>query len=662
MVETTPSDGALTGQLEESSYKASRRVRTRAAMIGLAISMGATSFLVTRQSDNAMAAESVGSQKATSSIPAAPDKEVDFAPVRLRNLTVSNTSKPETSAKAVNLGKSTLFGGSGVKGNVASRLSSFKKVQKASRLRAATQKLSVNKHVTKNISSATVNSSNSGAAAVKDVTGANSQLRAQQKFAFNRLQQKSNRLKASLAKLRTESGKQQPVARNFMVSANANYKTVNVSSVGQSGNAKDAKDAKSTALISKLKQNNVASISNAPYVVSSSNSFAKTYKVKSGDTLADIANSNGISVSELATVNKLDNPNKLQVNQQLVVPANKNNNLTSETSVVLHPKFAELRNKTQAQTSLVKKIAQKQQAESSVSQGVGGENPKSSPEMRVARNQTAPTRVGKNDERLRSLKAEIEQLRRKFRAQQSGNRSEKPNSINRSINSSVTVPTRSTQRKNTSVKIDVPKSSQEAKNSAISIPVPRAATSTYSARPVAPRYSIPLPVNRNPGSTGLSRGNRAISTPLPPLAAVDRYLPKVIKENQTKTSDGFIWPAKGTLTSGYGWRWGRMHKGIDIAAPTGTPINAVGDGVVVSAGWNRGGYGYLVEIRHSNNILTRYAHNSKILVKKGQTVQQGQRISLMGSTGFSTGPHLHFEIRPNGKAKNPIAFLPKRRK
>ena len=123
----------------------------------------------------------------------------------------------------------------------------------------------------------------------------------------------------------------------------------------------------------------------------------------------------------------------------------------------------------------------------------------------------------------------------------------------------------------------------------------------------------------------------------------------------------YLWPTKGVFTSGFGWRWGRMHKGIDIANNTGTPIFAARDGVVAFAGW-RGAYGYLVEISHADGDSTRYAHNSRLLVKKGQIVPQGSRISLMGSTGRSTGPHLHFEIRrAGGAALNPLIKLPARK-
>ncbi len=124
---------------------------------------------------------------------------------------------------------------------------------------------------------------------------------------------------------------------------------------------------------------------------------------------------------------------------------------------------------------------------------------------------------------------------------------------------------------------------------------------------------------------------------------------------------GFIWPAEGVFTSGFGWRWGRMHKGIDVANSVGTPIRAVQDGQVSFAGWDDGGYGYLVKLTHADGTVTVYAHNSRILVRTGEFVRQGQNISLMGSTGRSTGPHLHFEVRPPGRsAVNPMQFLPPR--
>ena len=138
-------------------------------------------------------------------------------------------------------------------------------------------------------------------------------------------------------------------------------------------------------------------------------------------------------------------------------------------------------------------------------------------------------------------------------------------------------------------------------------------------------------------------------------------LPGFTGSDVFNASQSFTWPTKGVFTSGYGWRWGRMHKGIDIANNVGTPIFAAKDGVIAFAGWSSG-YGYLVEMAHGDGSSTRYAHNSRLLVKKGQMIPQGTRISLMGSTGRSTGPHLHFEIRrPGGAALDPMAMLPARR-
>lgn len=140
-----------------------------------------------------------------------------------------------------------------------------------------------------------------------------------------------------------------------------------------------------------------------------------------------------------------------------------------------------------------------------------------------------------------------------------------------------------------------------------------------------------------------------------PLLIAKVYLPET---SDYGLSSNFVWPAQGLLTSQFGWRWGRIHQGIDIAAPVGTPIWATGNGIVDFAGWNSGGYGNMVDILHPNGTVSRYAHLSAIYVRKGQPVNQSQVIAAMGNTGNSTGPHLHFEIRPNGRAAiNPMTFL-----
>ena len=127
----------------------------------------------------------------------------------------------------------------------------------------------------------------------------------------------------------------------------------------------------------------------------------------------------------------------------------------------------------------------------------------------------------------------------------------------------------------------------------------------------------------------------------------------------TVGSGKYIWPLKDSFTqsSGFGSRWGRQHKGIDLAVSVGTTVYAADGGTVVEAQYS-GSYGNVVMIDHQNGQETRYAHNSKLLVKKGDKVYQGQPIAKSGNTGRSTGPHVHFEIRFNGEPRNPLNYLP----
>lgn len=124
-----------------------------------------------------------------------------------------------------------------------------------------------------------------------------------------------------------------------------------------------------------------------------------------------------------------------------------------------------------------------------------------------------------------------------------------------------------------------------------------------------------------------------------------------------------IWPVKGQVSSGYGFRaspggiGSTYHEGIDIAQDYGTPVSATASGIVTRAGWVDG-YGYLVEVKHDGDITTRYGHNSAILVTEGQEVEQGTILALVGSTGNSTGPHCHYEVRIHGDAVDPMYFLP----
>jgi murein DD-endopeptidase MepM/ murein hydrolase activator NlpD len=125
--------------------------------------------------------------------------------------------------------------------------------------------------------------------------------------------------------------------------------------------------------------------------------------------------------------------------------------------------------------------------------------------------------------------------------------------------------------------------------------------------------------------------------------------------DSTPSASGLIWPVNGPVVSCFGWRWDRMHEGIDIAAGYGTPIRAAAAGNVIYAGW-MGGYGNLIIIDHGGGIATAYGHQSSFAVGGG-SVSQGQTIGYVGCTGHCFGPHLHFEVRVNGAAVDPLGYL-----
>ncbi len=127
------------------------------------------------------------------------------------------------------------------------------------------------------------------------------------------------------------------------------------------------------------------------------------------------------------------------------------------------------------------------------------------------------------------------------------------------------------------------------------------------------------------------------------------------KQVPTMGSGSMVWPVQGTITSTFGYRWGSFHQGVDIGAPRGTQILAADSGMVSSACWN-GGYGNCVKIDHGGGKVTLYGHLSKIAVTTGASVEKGQVIGYVGSTGVSTGPHLHFEVHIDGKPKNPLSY------
>ena len=159
-------------------------------------------------------------------------------------------------------------------------------------------------------------------------------------------------------------------------------------------------------------------------------------------------------------------------------------------------------------------------------------------------------------------------------------------------------------------------------------------------------------------STSLTIGQTIVipggRPPAPPAAAVARTAPVSPITAPGSSSTRLLWPTDARrITQYYTWR----HGGVDIAGPSGTTIYAAEEGIIEVAGWNRGGYGYYIIIDHGGGLKTLYAHNSKLQVAAGDRVERGQRIANVGSTGRSTGPHLHFEVRLRGGRTNPLNYI-----
>jgi len=152
-------------------------------------------------------------------------------------------------------------------------------------------------------------------------------------------------------------------------------------------------------------------------------------------------------------------------------------------------------------------------------------------------------------------------------------------------------------------------------------------------------------------AAGLAQASAALASRI--QSASGSYSPP---GDRTPSAAGLIWPVNGPVVSPFGMRWGRMHEGIDIGVPYGTPIHASASGRVVYSGW-MDGYGNLVAIDHGGGLSTAYAHQSRIVVSVGQTVSQGQVIGYVGCTGHCFGPHLHFEVRVNGTPVDPLSYL-----
>ncbi|MDJ1175573.1 peptidoglycan DD-metalloendopeptidase family protein [Roseofilum capinflatum] len=363
---------------------------------------------------------------------------------------------------------------------------------------------------------------------------------------------------------------------------------------------------------------------------------ARLHQVQRGETLDSIARRYGVTRSELIRVNQITNPNLIRVNQNLKIPSS--NALDSTTATALIPG----NNNTQISSADL------------------------NPRQPVALVDLSPSSSAKQfttysdgnsssySTYVEGLTTEINQLRQQYQNQPASvtlPRTQPSTPVTPVASPAPVEPVNpefapSSSSASGNLEAELQRLQEQYRSSSPSAPTDPTSggVQNVAVAPLGPDAYDPskLPIGE------------MVSPEVPPLAPSERYLPG-------DRMNGYIWPAQGVFTSGYGWRWGRMHRGIDIAGPIGTPIFAAAPGVVDYADWNSGGYGYLVDIRHPDGSLTRYAHNNRLLVRKGQRVRQGQQIAEMGSTGYSTGPHLHFEIHPAGQgAVNPMAYLPNR--
>lgn len=175
-----------------------------------------------------------------------------------------------------------------------------------------------------------------------------------------------------------------------------------------------------------------------------------------------------------------------------------------------------------------------------------------------------------------------------------------------------------------------------------------------------------ISVDRLASCNGLRLSDRLypgqqLLVPLDDEEAVCAFEPVEEPERAVHTAfmlDDYLWPAIGAISSPYGERWGTFHWGLDIAVDEGTPVLAAASGWVEEAGWKNDAYGYAVMLDHSNGRETLYGHASKVAVQPGEWVEAGQVIAYSGSTGNSTGPHVHFEIRLDGSCVDPLQYLP----
>jgi murein DD-endopeptidase MepM/ murein hydrolase activator NlpD len=372
------------------------------------------------------------------------------------------------------------------------------------------------------------------------------------------------------------------------------------------------------------------------------------HRVGSGDTLWSIARSYGVEPDDLRHANAISDPNVIMPGEELVIPAD-----ASETTTALSMSANPTGAVTPGLGGGVEESAQTGQGLEEGAQAQLSAAATSETEAVPGATASKPVVVAASDPFVAELLADVANVTQPQAVQEISTPAGYADAIARVYQEEQVDSKAAAAEPESALALspseavnpeftDVAADTAEPTDSAALSPSDLLAAAPLGSEVYAPIFESPE--------------GRVVTPSMPVLPGQDEYLPEA-----PDRFNGYIWPAQGVLTSGYGWRWGRMHRGVDIAGPVGTPIYSAGPGVVVRSGWNSGGYGNMVDIRHPDGSMTRYAHNSRNLVREGQEVRQGQQIAEMGSTGYSTGPHLHFEIHlPDQGTVNPMALLPGR--
>ncbi len=658
-------------QAKQATPETNRRVRTSAAMIGLAISMGAYSLPISRQGDRAVAAEPIQNEPVTSASSASfeaaallSDSEAIGSSISRSDRKVNHTVQEGQTlwdvAQFYGTDTNVVALANGLSVDAVLRVGQVLIVPTDSRRAQVAD-----------VSSSSISPGYyglvSGQTQVTDSVNGND-LKDKQHKALETLKQKTQSLQSGLAGL--SSKKYQAIPQSAQQVPQAAQQVQGVSTLPVDSDASQVSEPKPLGASDSRQQVAFRSPVNTQLPNPSDQGIkASSYQIAAGDTLAAIARIHNISVKQLAEANRISDPNYIFVSQTLIIPPSQNS--------AVDP--AEYQGSI-ASVPVASTVASASPT-GSLPNSAAAFVPSPSARVQVAvasfsgKSQVQPT--SESDSRLvrynhvESLRQEIDQLRQRYQTQVLRPQTAQPqtptttallqpnvatasggnyaSALNQRVNSEFSSDRSAslrTQLRAMRSRVKVDSSSQMKGLPEQTMPAQRQRSQVIAAAPLGSESYDPLLQ---------SQIGKAVSPDLPSLGNSESYLP-----GAGERLDGFVWPAKGVLTSGFGWRWGRMHKGIDIAGPTGTPIVAAAEGVVVTAGWNSGGYGYLVEIQHPDGSLTLYAHNSRVLVQVGQQVAQGQQVSEMGSTGYSTGPHLHFEVHPSGKgAVNPVAYLPR---